>query len=189
MTATRQQDAVDVLLAQHERIKGLFGEVLAAQGEEKRERFEDLVRMLAVHEAAEEQLVHPLARRNDAAGDAVVAARLGEERQARRDLADLYELGTAAADFDVRLTRLRDAVLVHAAHEEQEEFPLLRRSVTGARLAKLGGSVLRAERLAPTRPHPHAPSSGAGNLIVGPPTAVFDRVRDAVRDAREDRPG
>jgi hypothetical protein len=26
-----------------------------------------------------------------------------------------------------------------------------------------------------------------GNMIVGPPMAVFDRVRDAIRDAREDR--
>ena len=51
MTATQQKDAVDVLLAQHEQIKALFGQVMSASGEEKRERFEDLVRLLAVHEA------------------------------------------------------------------------------------------------------------------------------------------
>jgi hypothetical protein len=39
--------------------------------------------------------------------------------------------------------------------------------------------------MAPTRPHPHAPSSATGNLIVGPPLAVFDRIRDAIRDSRE----
>jgi hemerythrin superfamily protein len=186
MTATKQQDAVDVLLAQHERIKGLFAEVMASSGDEKRELFEDLVRMLAVHEAAEEELVHPLARRDDVAGDSVVEARLGEEQQAKRDLADLYELGTDDPQFDAAFTRLREAVLAHAEHEEHEEFPALRRAVPADRLTKLASSVLMAEKMAPTRPHPHSPSSATGNIIVGPPMAVFDRIRDAVRNARQD---
>jgi hypothetical protein len=33
---------------------------------------------------------------------------------------------------------------------------------------------------------PHSPSSVAGNLIVGPPMAVFDRIRDNIRDAKKD---
>jgi len=189
MTTTRQRDAVDVLLAQHERIKELFGQVMAASGEHKRELFEDLVRLLAVHEAAEEELIHPLSRYNGAAGDAVVTARLDEEQQAKRDLAELYEIGTGGADFDAALERLRVAVLEHAEHEEHEEFPALRETVPAKRLNRLAGQVLAAEKLAPTRPHPHSPSSRAGNLIVGPPMAVYDRVRDAIRDSREDDHG
>lgn len=186
MTATKQQDAVDVLLQQHERIKAMFAEVTAASGKEKQDRFEDLVRMLAVHEAAEEEFVHPLARKGGTVDDAVVAARLDEERQAKRDLAALYDLGTSDPRFDEGFNRLREAVIAHAEHEEHEEFPALRQAVPHEQLTKLAGSVLRAEKMAPTRPHPHSPSSAMGNMIMGPPLAVFDRIRDAIRDSRGD---
>jgi hemerythrin superfamily protein len=184
MTATQQKDAVDVLLAQHERIKGMFGEVMAASGREKQDLFEDLVRLLAVHEAAEEELVHPLSRKDNAAGEAVVDARLAEEQQAKRELAELYDMGTADPRFDGGFQRLQQAVLAHAEHEEHEEFPALRRAVPADQLTKLAPRVLTAEKMAPTRPHPNSPSSATGNLIVGPPMAVFDRIRDAIRDAR-----
>lgn len=186
MTTTQQKDVVDVLQAQHEQIKKLFGQVTAASGTQKRELFEDLVRLLAVHEAAEEELVHPLSRKDNAAGDAVVDARLAEEQQAKRELADLYDMGTGDPKFDTRFARLQEAVLAHAEHEQQEEFPALRRAVPAEQLTRLAGMVQAAEKMAPTRPHPHAPSSAIGNLIVGAPMAVFDRIRSAIRDARQD---
>jgi hypothetical protein len=39
--------------------------------------------------------------------------------------------------------------------------------------------------VAPTRPHPTAGESATANLIAGPPAALFDRMRDAVRDWRQ----
>jgi len=186
MTTTKQQDAVDLLLAQHERIKDMFGQVADASGEQKQDLFEDLVRLLAVHEAAEEELVHPLSRRENAAGEAVVRARLEEEQQAKRKLAKLFDMGTGDSGFDAAFQQLRQAVLAHAEHEEHEEFPALRRAVPADELTKLATQVLTAENMAPTRPHPHSPSSAAGNLIVGPPMAVFDRIRDNIRDAKKD---
>ena len=80
--ADTEQDAVELLLAQHEQIKMLFGEVGAAQGEQKQALFEDLVRMLAMHETAEEEVVHPVARRNLDDGDDIVDSRLQEESEA-----------------------------------------------------------------------------------------------------------
>ncbi|WP_342213141.1 hypothetical protein [Nocardia otitidiscaviarum] len=41
-----------------------------------------------------------------------------------------------------------------------------------------------AEATAPTRPHPGAGESALANFVVGPPLALIDRVRDAVRDWR-----
>jgi hypothetical protein len=46
-------------------------------------------------------------------------------------------------------------------------------------------AVQAAESIAPTRPHPGAGSSVAGNVVLGPPAALFDRMRDAVRDWRQ----
>ena len=50
MTETVEPDVVDLLLAQHTQIRALFDEVLTALGEHKRDRFQDLVRLLAAAE-------------------------------------------------------------------------------------------------------------------------------------------
>ncbi len=185
MTAV-QDDVVDVLHAQHQRIREMFDRLGATSGAEKRETFEGLVRVLAVHEVAEEELVHPLARRETAAGQQVVGARLDEERQIKRSLAELHSLGTDHPDFDVRVAQLRDAVLAHARQEEHDELPHLRQTVSVNNLQRLASIVLAVERrAAPTRPHPDVPAPAAPNLLLGPPLSVFDRVRDALRDVRE----
>ena len=62
MTDVAQQDVVALLLEQHNQIKTLFNQVSTARGTQKRELFEDLVRLLAVHESAEEEVVHPAGR-------------------------------------------------------------------------------------------------------------------------------
>lgn len=191
MTTTQRQDAIDLLLTQHQAIKRLFGEIPNAGGTQKRELFETLVRLLAVHEAAEEELVHPLARREIRNGESVVEARLQEEQKAKHALAELFEMGVDDPRFDSLLARLGGEVLEHAENEEHEEFPHLREAVPPDRLERLADSVRTAERMAPTRPHPKMPASPMANMLLGPPVAVFDRARDAIRDMnqRGDRSG
>lgn len=185
MTTTRQRDVVDLLVDQHNQIKSLFGQLGRARGTEKRELFERLVRLLAVHESAEEIVVHPTARRKIDRGHQVVDQRLQEEDLAKYELAELDRMGVDHPDFDARLARFADAVVRHASHEENEEFPSLRRNMSEAQLTRMAGAVRAAEAVAPTRPHPHSGESATANLLVGPVLAVFDRARDAVRDWRE----
>jgi hypothetical protein len=83
---------------------------------------------------------------------------------------------------------LRKAVLDHAEHEEQEEFPRLRSSLNPVQLEAMGVAVQVAEATAPTHPHPEV-NSLAANLVAGPMLAFADRTRDLVRDAiRRSRP-
>jgi hypothetical protein len=51
-----------------------------------------------------------------------------------------------------------------------------------AELTRMAGALKAAEAIAPTRPHPMVGESGMANLMAGPPLAMFDRARDAVRD-------
>ncbi|MEV7228237.1 MULTISPECIES: hemerythrin domain-containing protein [Polymorphospora] len=185
MTTNVKHDVVDLLVDQHGQIKSLFGQLARAGGTQKRELFEDLVRLLAVHESAEEIVVHPSARRRIDGGDSVTERLRHEEDQAKHELHALYELGVDHPDFDARLAKLSDAVIAHATREETEEFPSLRKSLSSAQLSRMAGALRVAEATAPTRPHPHTGESAAANLVAGPPLAVFDRVRDAVRDWRE----
>jgi hypothetical protein len=177
-TGSHDRDVIDLLLAQHEQIRSLFGEVRAALGEQRRATFQQLVRLLAVHESAEEQVVHPAARRH--AGDAVVDARLREEDDAKTLLAELHDMGVDAPWFDTRFAALEQAVLTHARQEELEEFPALRRDADPALLRRLSGAVRAAEALAPSRPHPQAGVHPVANVLAGPPIALFDAVREAV---------
>jgi hemerythrin HHE cation binding domain-containing protein len=189
VTAAQDQDVVELLLDQHDQIRSLFGQVQTAQGTTKRELFEDLVRLLAVHESAEEEVVHPAARKKVPSGDQVVQSRLHEENEAKQALAHLYDIGVDHPEFDTGFAALSNAVNEHAMHEETEEFPQLRQNIPAEQLRRMAGAVRAAETMAPTRPHPQAGDSAAANMIAGPPLAIFDRMRDAVRDWREKSPG
>ena len=176
----RQLDVVDLLLVQHARIEELFLLVAGASGERQREAFDDLVRMLSVHETAEEEVVHPLGRGLADGADALIDDRLKEERRANEMLKELVGTGPDGEGFDEALLLLRDAVLTHARYEERYEFPHLRQHIEAEKLVSLAGAVRAAEAMAPTRPHPSAQSAKA-NMALGVPLAVLDRVRDAVR--------
>ncbi|MET8280383.1 hemerythrin domain-containing protein [Micromonospora sp. NPDC005174] len=175
------EDVVDLLLAQHAQVEQLFLLVIGGTGDTRRDAFDDLVKLLAVHETAEEEVVHPLARTlPGGGGDAMVDDRLDEERQAKETLKTLIDGGVDADGFDTGIILLRDAVLTHARYEERYEFPLLRQHVPADRLRSLATAVRGAQATAPTRPHPSA-QSATGNLAAGPALAIIDRVRDALR--------
>ena len=175
-------DVVDLLLIQHARIEDLFTLVAGSTGTDRQEAFDDLVRLLAVHETAEEEVVHPLTRSLADNGDALVDERLAEEQQAKQMLLDLAKAGPDADGFPDALLLLRTAVLTHARYEERYEFPQLRAKIPADRLHAAAQAVRAAEAVAPTRPHPSAQSTTA-NVVLGPPLAVFDRARDLIRDA------
>src|SRR6185295_1445780 len=68
-------DVVKFLKGQHNLIKDMFDDVLSASSPKAREKaFVDLRQLLAVHETAEELVVHPRARREIAAGQEIVDA-------------------------------------------------------------------------------------------------------------------
>ena len=175
------KDVVDLLRDQHQQIRGLFNEVETSTPEHRQEAFDRLRRFLAVHETAEEEIVHPLARKA-ANGEAVVEARLTEEHAAKRMLAELEDMGADSPQFPPRFAEFRRAVLDHAEHEEREEFPRLRTTRGEQELRSMATVVKAAEAIAPTHPHPGTESATA-NLLGGPFTSMLDRSRDLLRKA------
>ncbi|MEZ3183240.1 hemerythrin domain-containing protein [Streptomyces pimonensis] len=175
-------DVVALLKRQHGDIRNLFDEVEAATGEERRDAFRRLVRLLAVHETAEEEVVHPFARRALPGGEQTVEDRLAEERAAKETLAALDGTDTDDPRFMPRLLKLRKDVQEHARAEERYEFTHIHRSTDAAGLATMARALKAAEAMAPTRPHPGT-ESAAKNLTLGPVTALMDRTKDAVRKA------
>ncbi|MFE9696443.1 hemerythrin domain-containing protein [Streptomyces sp. NPDC006270] len=175
-------DVVALLMRQHGEIRNLFDEVEHNSGDARRDAFRRLVRLLAVHETAEEEVVHPFARRSFPGGEQVVKDRLQEENAAKETLADLDTMDTDDPAFMPQLLKLRRDVQHHARAEERYEFTHIRRSTDSARLASMARGVKAAEAMAPTRPHPGVESAGA-NMALGPVAALMDRTKDAVRKA------
>jgi hemerythrin superfamily protein len=176
-------DVVKFLRDQHNLIKDMFDDVLLATDTKAREKaFTDLRRLLAVHETAEEMVVHPRARHELNMGDDVVDARLAEEHEAKEQLAKLESMDIGSKRFLTELEKFRDAVLDHAEHEESEEFAKLSRELTAEERERMAIAVQAAENIAPTRPHAGVESAKA-NFVVGPFASMLDRARDAIKRA------
>jgi hemerythrin superfamily protein len=179
----RKTDVIDEVVHDHKEIKALFGKVETSSGKARHEAFEALVRKLAVHETAEQEVVHPLTQSVHA--KQVMEKRLSEEKQGEKALAALEEMGPDNPQFDEKFAKLKAKVLEHADQEEREEHVRLRDRVEADKLEALAPVFRAAESSAPTRPHPGGPTSAAGNMTVGPMTAIMDRARDAVREAKK----
>lgn len=173
-------DVVKFLTDQHNLIKDLFEEVLSASDDKARENaFVELRQLLAVHETAEEMVVHPRARHEIADGDAIVDARLEEEHEAKEQLSALEKMDIGGKEFLDALTRFRDDVLHHAEQEEQQEFNKLARELDAEAKERMVKAVQAAQSIAPTRPHAGVESATA-NFVVGPFASMLDRARDVI---------
>lgn len=186
MATTKQEIyATTFIRRQHDQIRELFDAVERAEPADRAEAFEPLVRLLAVHETAEEMVIYPMAARGEA-GKEIVEQRKAEEDQAKKTLADIEKMDPATGEFMTALAAFRQDVFEHAEAEELEVFPLLTEVADADELKAMTQQLEVAEAMAPTHPHKTAPESATGNMLMGPFVAMVDRVRDAIRDARKD---
>jgi hemerythrin superfamily protein len=145
-------DLIAAIRSDHEKVKALLeGVASAAPGSARAEAFRQLLVTASAHEAAEQELVHPLARPGSG-GDTVVDARLQEEAQGKQGLTELERLGVDAPEFEEKFTELKAAIIEHAQKEEQDEHPILREVVSETRLRELAGEYRAAEDRAKAQP-------------------------------------
>jgi hypothetical protein len=176
-------DVVKFLKDQHNLIKDLFEEVFSASDSKAREKaFIELRQLLAVHETAEEMVVHPRARREVSNGDEIVDSRLEEEHEAKEQLSKLESMDVTSKEFLDELTKFREAVIEHAEREENEEFDKLARELSADDRERMAKAVQAAEAIAPTRPHPGVESAKL-NFAAGPFASMLDRARDLIKQA------
>jgi hemerythrin superfamily protein len=172
-----------VLYDQHARIRELFELVKSADGPARQTAFDHLRELLAVHEAGEEMVVRPAVKKIVGADE--VDARNQEESEAAHVLADLEKMDVASPEFARTLAEFEQAVSDHAQHEEIEEFPRILAQVSQDDQQKMGARLLKAQKNAPTHPHPGAAGSTAAQYTVGPFAALLDKAKDAYHDKND----
>lgn len=176
-------DVVEFLRGQHNQIKDMFDDVVYATGSKAREQaFVELRQLLAVHETAEEMVVHPRARRDIQGGDIIVEARLQEEHEAKEQLSALEQMDIDSQEFMEALVLFKSMVVNHAEREETEEFNKLQRDLSPDDLKRMVSAVQAAQTIAPTRPHAGV-ESAVLNFAVGPFASMLDRARDIIAAA------
>jgi hypothetical protein len=175
---------VELLLLEHERQRSLFVELHGAGGERGSVLFRRLARMLAVHEAAEEVVLYPVVRANFPGGHGLARIAGQQEDAIKKAVAELQTGDRAGAHHlstftsRKRLRQLDEMVRAHHDLEERHILAVLPQIQDGPQLGGLATAYEMVARLVPTRGHRHAPSRPIPNVLLGPPIAILDKMRD-----------
>lgn len=170
----RGQDVLEVLSEHHARMNRLCRRAAGLIGDEARMAFADLAQLIAVHEIAEQQMVHPIVRRLRP-DDHLVDRLLDEEGQISDTLSDAVR-AAANGHIDDTIGGLRDVVTAHSRREEHDEFPQFRRSVPVPERREMGRTIRAAEAAAAAEAGPRDPAPAGARALA----QTADCVRDAL---------
>ncbi|HVM65354.1 MAG TPA: hemerythrin domain-containing protein [Acidimicrobiales bacterium] len=181
-------DALDVLGRRHNQVATLLKRLSQTRGvtegggkadQAARESIVDMVTVrLAAHEAAEEGYFWPLVRDRVPGGGGLAHEAIGQEQQGADVMQRLSNVPASEPEFDQLAHRLSTLAQIHVAFEDRV-FLAVRAAVGRDELTRLGGRLVEAHELGPTRPHPRAPRrSGAAAKIAGVMVGAVDDARD-----------
>lgn len=174
-------DVITILTADHREMIDLIGSIRAStDAKQKRDLADTLIAEIMRHAVAEEMYVYPAIEDHVPDGAEDVAHDKEEHGEIVKVMKAIERAGPGDPDFMLQIEKLEDLLHDHASDEEDEQFPKLRAHVPREKLLDLGQKVETAKRLAPTRPHPHAPHSELFHKTVGAGVGMVDRLRDAL---------
>ncbi|WP_426404899.1 hemerythrin domain-containing protein [Streptomyces sp. R-07] len=175
-------NVIDELMADHREVEQMFARVQAmtGTGQELRDLIDELTIELVRHSVAEEQYLYPAVREHVEGGGPVADKEIEDHGRVEKMLKRLEKMGTDDAQMRPLLQQLMEEVTAHVQDEESNLFPMLKRACTPQQLDDLGDKIRRAKAMAPTRPHPAAPSSPMASKLLAPGAGLVDRARDFV---------
>ena len=134
-------DGLKLLIADHNRVRGLFARFSTAEEAGDVESMGSLVkeieRELEVHTDIEETVFYPWAHDLSEDIGAVVDEGIEEHHVAKVLLTEIGELAAGADDWVAKVKVLVESVEHHAGEEEGEMFPQVRSTADGEALRKL----------------------------------------------------
>lgn len=175
----RDEDVIDLLVADHEEVTDTLNDCMAASDpEEKRQLADIAIAALVRHSVAEETIVYPAMRHALDNGEEAVDHDVEEHKALEVIMKKLEGIDAADPEFDSTIRELLDNVTHHADDEEQEQFPQLRETISRDQLVLMAKEVAALKKIAPTRPHPSAPNNALFHMLAGPGVGLVDRLRD-----------
>lgn len=179
-----QMDAVELLTNDHREVEKLFSRYETTTDSEERTRIaHEVVHDLAVHGEIEELRFYPRLREVLDDGDRLADEAVDEHVEMKETLNEIDSMTAEDPQLDEKMRELMAEVRHHVQEEERDLFPGIRNALSDEELRDLGAKLDQARSMVPTRPHPDAPTSPGAKAAAGPPVALVDRIRDAVRGA------
>jgi hypothetical protein len=183
-------DLSALVVTEHARLRRSFATVLGETDERARRFvFEEFSKDVTKHETVEEELLYVIIA-NSSNGTELRTVGLSQERELA---AQLFHVARAltwrprSRQARRRLRELGEILERHFSFEEQHVLPVILAGHGELNRQVIGTWAERAERFAPTRPHPHGPRRLSGLLTVGVALSLADRIRDALRRALRSR--
>ena len=164
---SRNPDALDLLKADHDKVKEMFAkyDTLGDQAMVGRKDLAgQICRELTVHAHIEEQVFYPRVREAGRQIKDEVLEGLEEHHLIKHAVAELEPLASDNERYDAKVEVLKELVEHHVDEEEEDMFPRVRKAIDGKELEELGAAMEAARASAPTHVDPDAPDepSGAG---------------------------
>ena len=183
-------DAFEILAHDHAEVKQMLtqlqlgairqGDAGAEQLTQRKKLAEQLIIEESRHEAVEEMYFWPAVREHLPNGDELADTAIGQEDEGKEVLDELGKLDADDPEFERVLAEFTRAGREHIDYEETRVWPELRAALTTEQSQDIGRKMEAAKKTAPTRPHPHAPSSPGALKATGPVAAAADKARDAI---------
>jgi iron-sulfur cluster repair protein YtfE (RIC family) len=125
-------DALELLTADHNRVRGLFTRFKAAEGENNAQAAqlkEKIIEELEIHTTIEEQIFYPaITQLNDEIHELVTEG-IEEHHVVDTLMAEIKLLTPADEEWAAKVKVLIENVEHHAEEEEQEMFPMVRKAM------------------------------------------------------------
>jgi hemerythrin-like domain-containing protein len=181
-------EVFEVLAKDHAEVKQMLAELEAGPAASsgassndlsmRKKMVEQLVVEESKHEAVEEMYFWPAVREKLHDGDKLAGTAVRQEQQGKEVLDKLDKLKVSDAGFEKLVTKFIEAGRTHISHEETRVWPSLRNALSAEEASEIGTKIEQGKKTAPTRPHPHTPTSPAVLKAAGPLAAAADRARD-----------
>jgi hemerythrin superfamily protein len=180
-------NAVDMLLGHHREVRRLFEaieELSDRPSKRKEELVAELVVLLSKHAEVEEQVFYPAVREEVGGQQDEIDESMEEHHAADLLLSELDGMPSDATRYDMKVHVLAEHMLHHLEEEEEDLFPTVREALPERRLREIGAGMVAVWEVAPPRPHPSAPQTPPGNVLLALPTAVWDLAVSVTRVVR-----
>lgn len=175
-------DVLRVLANDHQHVEDLFQRYEAASDPAEKTRIaHTVVHELAVHGEIEELYFYPRLRDEFHDGAELVDGAVDEHVEMMQTLNDIDSMTAEDDEFNGLMRTLVREVRHHVRGEEADLFPRAREVLSAEQRRALGARLERARSMVPARPHSDAPTPPGAGTAAEQPTALSDRVRNAVR--------
>lgn len=174
---------VQLIKDDHRSVEADYARYESTKDPAERTRIAQLViKKISQHGAQEEMSIYPWMKQHSPKTAHMVDHGIKEHARLKQDLALLDGMKSTDPLFDKTMKRVWEDLSHHIKEEESDILPTLEKIASASDLSSLGAKFLDLKSIAPTRPHPMAPTGGgAATKMANAGAAAMDNLRDAVQ--------